>query len=369
MKTAASKKEAGRRATLEKTLKTHSREIMEEINGEIALNAHKLSNLFLADIIRALFGVERTCEHTSPIIYEMSQDSDLILLDKLNSLQLEKLPFYILNEEVLAKNLQPIIEIEFIALIDLSLSMLYRWPLMNLAFAERFVSTGEMEELKRKCRKTKLYALKYLAYAFLQAALQNGFQTKAIFFGNQMEHEVRAGKDRNFPAFALHYIDEHYQKVYGQAVTSSRYSEIGGYLNAIMKATYNRKKFIVFIISDFLDGIENIKPYLIELNHKRPIIAAVVNDPFEVKFPPRKFLTPVTLTHEHCKNMEQNLGEEIRLSRDLINDYNSTAARRRQDLFDFFNSQRIRHLDIQTQDNHKIPKKIEELDLMILGNS
>lgn len=355
------------RSTLGSQLNKNSRQIIDEVTQEIVLTAKKLTNMFLGDAFRNVFSLEKSCEYAAPIVFELGQDTDLIMYERLNPLQLQYLPYYIMNEEIMAKSFHPMREINFVIFIDMSLSMLYRWPLLTLAAKNEYVSLGQAKDIKDKCRKTKLYALKYLSYAFLDSAIQNDFKASTIFFSNQSEHEVQAASDKMFPAFALHHIDEHFLKVYTKAVTTERYSEAGGCLKPLLNFIHKRKKCVVLFLSDFLDGIEELKPYLIELNSRVPLVMGVINDPYEIEFPSRKMITPITISHEHCKNMEENIDEEVRLSQKTIKKYNLTAAERRRNIFDFFNRRKIKFLDIQTQNNDMIPQKLQKFNAQLVG--
>jgi hypothetical protein len=360
-------KERSIQSALGEQLRKHSLEIMDEITYEIALSAKKLTTNFLGDVFRNIFSIERSCEYSYPVVFQLGESTDLILYERLNPLQLKHLPFYIMNEEVLAKSFHPMREMNFVVFIDLSLSMLYRWPLIKMAAMDKYVSGNRIREIKETSRKTKLYALKYLSYAFIDSALQNGFKTNIVFFSNRTGHQISSTRDRKLPSFVLHHIDEYFLKTYARALSSDRYSENGGYLDVLMNFLGKKKKCIVLFLSDFLDGIEEIKPYLIELNYKSPLIVGVINDPYEIEFPSRKFIDPVTVTHEHCKNMERDLEGEVRLSSSLIKKYNAKSRRRRKDIFDFLGERRITHMDIQTQDNDKIPLKLQELNTDLLG--
>jgi hypothetical protein len=360
-------KERQLRATLGRQLNKNSRQIIDEITQEIVLTAKKLTNMFLGDVFRNIFSLEKSCEYAAPVVFELGQDTDLIMYERLNPLQLQYLPYFIMNEEVMAKSFHPMREINFVIFIDMSLSMLYRWPLINLAAKDKYVALEQAKDLKNKCRKTKLYALKYLSYAFLDSAIQNDFKTSAIFFSNQTEHEVQSASDKMFPAFILHHIDEHFLKTYSQAVTTKRYSEAGGCLEPLLNFIHKRKKCVVLFLSDFLEGIEELKPYLIELNSRVPLVIGVINDPYEIEFPSRKMMTPITISHEHCKNMEENIDEGVRLSHKMIRKYNLSAAKRRKDIFDFFNRRKIKFLDIQTQNNDMIPQELQKFNAQLIG--
>jgi hypothetical protein len=244
--------------------------------------------------------------------------------------------------------------------------MLYRWPLLKLASTDKNLSVDQVDKLKTLCRKTKLYALKYLTYAFIDSAIQNNFKVSVTFFSNRMQHEAAGACDKRFPYFVLHHIDEHLIDSYAKAVGNDRYSEAGGYLKTLINFMHKRKKCFVLFLSDFLDGIEEIKPYLIELQYKAPLVMGIINDPFEIKFPSRNIFTPVTITREHCKNIEQDLEGGVRLSSELIRKYNSKAAERRNNMFEFFNNRKIKYLDIQTQDNGKIPHLLQKFNAQLL---
>ncbi len=355
------------RSTLGRQLNKNSGQVIDEITQEIVLTAKKLTNMFLGDAFKNIFSLEKSCEYAAPTVFELGQDTDLIMYERLNPLQLQYLPYYIMNEEIMAKSFHPMREINFVIFIDMSLSMLYRWPLIALAAKDEYISLEQATDIKNKCRDTKLYALKYLSYAFLDSAIQNDYKASAIFFSNQTEHEVQSASDKMFPAFTLHHIDEHFLKVYAKAVTTERYSETGGCLKPLLNFIHKRKKSVVLFLSDFLDGIDELKPYLNELNSRVPLVVGMINDPYEVEFPSRKMITPITITHEHCNNMEDNLDEEVRLSQKTIKTYNLNAAKRRKNIFDFFNRRKIKFLDIQTQNNDRIPQKLQKFNAQLTG--
>lgn len=360
------KKGARTKEQVSSILGRHSRELMDEINSEIAFSAKKISENLLTAVFRSIFRVERSCEADEPSIFQIGDDTDLILFNRLNAVQLQKLPFYIMNEEVLIRSFQLTTDIEFILMVDLSLSMLYRWPLFHLAYTGEYVSLQGINDIKEKCRQSKLYALKYLCYAFLTSALQNNFNVKIIFFSNGIDHEVSSGRDRQFPPFALNYMDDHYLRLYERISGQPNYSEVGGYTNMAFKALHRRKRCSIFILSDFQDGIEEIKPYLADINYRHYLILGLIEDPFEIEFPSRQPLTPITVTREHCKNLEENLGEELRLTSNVIRNYNTKARQRRKDMLNFFDHENIKYLDINTQHNNQIPGRIEELNLQLL---
>ncbi len=360
-------KEQAVRATLGDQLRKSSDEVMSEITNEIVLTAKKLTRMFLGDVFRDMSSTERSCEYAAPVIFEIGDSTDLILYDRLSTQQLKELPLYIMNEEVLAKSFNPMRELNFVIFADMSLSMLYRWPLTKLAATNQFVYGEHIKDIKEKCRQTKLYALKYMTYAFLDSAIQSGFKASMVFFNNRQESEIQAANDNRFPAFVLHYMDEHFQKLYTKAISDDKYSELDGCLDMLTNFVHKRKKCVVLFLSDFLEGIEDLKPYLLELSYRCPIVMGVINDPLEIEFPQQKLLSPVTLSYEHCKNMEANLEQEVRLSNNLIKEHNAKAAARRHDMFNFFSHHKIKYLDIQTQNNHKIPQMLQELTILLLG--
>jgi hypothetical protein len=366
MKTSQYQREQEAKATIRGQIKRHSNEIVKEIKNEIILMAKKVATIFLGDVFRNIFSLEKSIEYSRPYVFQMGDDTDQILYDRLNSHQINNLPYYIINEEVLAKSYRPTREANFVVLIDLSMSMLYRWPLIKLATANKFLSLHQVDAIKEQCRQTKLYALKYLTYAFIDSAIQNDFKVRVVLFSNQIQQEIKENNDKRFPAFVLNHIDEHLIDSYAKAVSKDRYSEVGGYLTTLANTMHKRKRCFVLFLSDFLDGIEELKPYLIELQYKIPLIMGVINDPYEINFPSRKFMTPVTVTHEHCKNFEQDMEREVRLSNKHINEFNSMAEKRRKDIFEFFNKRKIKYLDISTQNNDKIPHILQKFNAQLL---
>ncbi len=360
-------KEQAVREIFGEQLRKGSEDIMAEITNEIVLTAKKLTRMFLGDVFRDTFSTERSCEFSAPVVFEIGGSTDLILFDRLSPQQLKNLPLFIMNEEVLAKSFNPMRELNFVIFADMSLSMLYRWPLTKLAAAGQFVYGDQIKDIKESCRQTKLYALKYMTYAFLDSAIQSGFKASVTFFNNRQEHVIQAANDNRFPSFALHYMDEHFQKLYTEAISDDKYVEQEGYLDMLTNFVHKHKKCVVLFLSDFLEGIEDIKPYLLELSYRCPVVMGVINDPLEIEFPQQKLSSPVTLSYEHCKNMEADLEQEVRLSNDMIKEHNAKAAERRHDMFNFFSHHKIRYLDIQTQNNHKIPQMLQELTILLLG--
>ena len=351
----------------ETVLGKHTKEILEEVNYEISLLAYRLSVSFLSDVFRSIFNVEKSLEVVEPRVYTMDDDPDQIIFERLSAFQLDHLPLALTNDEVLCKNYKLFSDIELFLFADLSLSMLYRWFLTKDSVAQVTRSDEEATRVKSQIQRTKLYALKYMCCVFLYAAINNAFKINFIPFSKDILLEKKSHKDLHFPAFVLNHIDEHFLDVYNKVLRDATYAEESGLVNVFIRASKLRKRSVVLFVSDFLDDLETIKPYLFDLKIRHSLLIIVVNDPYEVAIPVRGLrFRPLNTTWEHAQNIEQDIRKRVVLSRGHIADFNSRAKERRQRLFTFLRDEKIPYLDLITDQNQTIPAKLETLNLDIL---
>ena len=344
-----------------------TREILQEVNYDISLLAYHLSSSFLADVFRSIFNVEKSLELVEPRVYTMDDDPDQIIFERLNTFQLDHLPLALTNDEVLCKNFKLFSDIEFFLFADLSLSMLYRWFLTRDTIARVTRTHEAAAQAKAWIQHTKLYALKYMCCVFLYAAINNAFKINFIPFSSDVLLEKKSHKDLHFPAFVLNYIDEHFLDVYNRVLEDPDYAEESGLVNACIRAGKLGKRSIVLFVSDFLDDLETVKPYLFDLKIRHSLLIIVVNDPYEVAFPAQGLgFRPLNTTWEHAQNIERDIRKRVVLSREHVNAFNSRARARRQRLFTFLRDEKIPYLDLVTDQNETIPAKLESLNLDIL---
>ncbi len=346
-------------------LQKSSKEILEEINYELSLLTHRFATNFLTDVFRSIFSVEKSLEMIEPRVFTVDDDPGQIIFKRLNSFQVQHLPFSITNDEVLCKNYKLFSDIDFAVFVDLSLSMLYRWTLTRDISAQIVRNDQEIRLILDQLRKTKLYALKYICCTFLYSSINNAFKINFVPFGSDILMEKRSQKDLHFPAFVLDFIDEHFQEVYKKVMEDARYSETPGLENALIRALKLKKKSILLFISDFLDHNQEIESYLFDLKIKHSLLVAVINDPYEMEIPYPRW-QPLNKSWEHTKNIEQNIRKRVILSKENIVSYNQNARERRNRLLNFLRDEKIHHLDLVSHENRNIPGKLEKLNLDIL---
>lgn len=328
--------------------------------------AYRLSTSFLSDVFRSIFNVEKSTELIEPRVFTVDDDPGQIVFGRLNPFQIEHLPFAIINDEVLCKNFKLFSDIDFAVFVDLSLSMLYRWSLTRDVFAKIARTGKEVVLVKEQLCQTKLYALKYLCCAFLYAAINKSFKTSFVPFSEHVLMEKKSQRDLYFPAFVMNFIDEHFDGVYKKIEQNENYGEESGLANAVTRALKLKKRSIVLFISDFLDDTTETRALLFDLKLRHSLLVAVINDPYEVKVPSDKLWRPLNKSWEHTKNIEKNTRRRIILTEENIQEYNQNAQARRNRLFKFLRDEKIPHIDLVTDQNQRIPEKLEKLNLEIL---
>jgi hypothetical protein len=348
-------------------LKKQLKELLDEINYEISLSAHRLSTNFLSDVFRSIFSIEKSLESIEPKTYAADDDPELILLNRLTPFQYHHLPFAIYNNDILCKNYKLFSDIEFLILADLSFSMLYRWCLTRYTFTDSCIDELNFNRLLKQQKMTKMYALKFICSVFVYSAMKNAFKINFVPFNENILLRKKVHNDNNFPAFILNYIDDHNRDIYQQLLQNVNYSENPGLENVIIHALKSKKRSTILLISDFLDECNHFESYMLDLKLRHSVMVVIINDPFEIHFPQEKRLLHLNKSWEHLKNnLEKNISQRILLSRENIDQFNINAMTRRKKLFAFLKRERIPYLDLVTNENESIPIKLEKLNFEIL---
>ena len=270
-----------------------NREAIRRANEEILLKAVNFSNTMLASNFRSIFKVHQSSEFAEPEVYQFHDDPGTILFSRVDSYRAKHFGVSIANEDISAKRYQLISEYEFVALVDVSRSMMLRWwKAYGSQLAER-----EYLDL----RESKLFLLKYIVVSFLAAAKKNGFTSQAILFGGGVpKTTITSREEPELEKTALIYIDKHFMDLAG----SDRNEEVS--LPAVLKEQleYQRRR-IILILSDFDDVIPHlshktrkgrllsprlttreIRPLIGELAHKYRVFVIRINDIYEIAYNP-----------------------------------------------------------------------------------
>jgi hypothetical protein len=260
-----------------------NKDIIRAVNREVSLKAKKFSDQLLSSVFRTIFRVERALEFAEPEVFQLEHDPERIAWSRLDSYKLGNLPVAIANEEVCANRYQTFTEYDFIALVDVSRSMMLNWwPIYGAT------NTGSVSSPRAKLFTSKLYFMKYILLSFLHAAQKNKFNRWVKFFGRNRLVTYSSRDDSQLEESVLNHIDMHFG-----ALAQSSEGESPMLPEVLREVLEHKKRCIVLCISDFMDGVRllgkrglghaklalsDFVPYLAEIAYRHKMLVFRIND-------------------------------------------------------------------------------------------
>jgi hypothetical protein len=264
-----------------KILTEINKDIIRAINREVSLKAKKFSDQLLSSVFRAIFRVEQALEFAEPEVFQLEHDPERIAWSRLDSYKLRNLSIAIANEEVCANRYQTFTEYDFVVLVDVSRSMMLDWWAIYDA-----PNAGSVPQAK--LFKSKLYFLKYILLSFLHAAQKNKFNCWVKFFGRNRVVTYSSRDDSHLEESILSHIDLHFK-----SLAKSDKGETPMLPEALQEVLDHKKRCIVLLISDFMDGarlfdnkglghaklgLPDFVPYLAEIAYRHKMLVFRIND-------------------------------------------------------------------------------------------
>lgn len=265
-------------------------EILRIANEEVSLRATKFANTMLASNFRSIFRIHQSSEFSEPEVYQLGDDPHRILWSRLSTYHARNFATSMANEDILAKRYQLISEYEFVALVDVSRSMMVKWWSI---YGSKLAENEKPRQVEDLCS-SKVFLLKYILVSFLVAARTNGFISRVILFGGGKSPTTLSSREEpELEKTVLTYIDDHFDEL---ASPPNKPEDVS--LPAVLKEQieYQRRR-IILCLSDFTDGIihcrekkkeprlklRDIAPYFTELAYKYRLLVVRINDQREVK--------------------------------------------------------------------------------------
>ena len=203
-------------------------------NNDVALYAGELSRHFLAGTFMSLFHVERACELSNPEVFDIDMSPDRLETRRMSAVHWLHFSSFLLNEELLARRAVSEQEYEFVLLLDVSRSVTRGW----------FDALTNATWQHHPC-----YRLKYVAYALLMSAFEEGFKCRVLFLDQDGTFEWVAKDDETFAFAILERIDEHIRD------RPRDIEPLWPWEATLQDLAESPNQLLVALVSDFLDPV------------------------------------------------------------------------------------------------------------------
>ena len=190
-------------------------EINEILNEDILSKASLLSNNLISGAFRSIFQIQQASEFAEPKVYHSGDSTENIMWSRLTTYQAKNLALSIAQEEILAKRYHKESEYEFLIIADISRSMMLRcWNIYNSPYVKTGFLFDRDEDFISFYKYSKIYTLKIIINAFLNAARDNNYFSKVILFGgHNPPMEFTSRSEPELDKSILLSIDDHFYEM------------------------------------------------------------------------------------------------------------------------------------------------------------
>jgi len=212
-----------------------NRQAANQANNEVALYAGEFAQHFMAGSFSSAMYVERSSEVAEPGLFDISTEPDRLETRRMSGRHWLRFDISLLNEELLARRYVRELEYEFVLVLDISRSLTAGW--FDALRAGRW-------------RDHTAFRIKYLAYALLNSAIQEGFACRVLFM-DQGRVEVRtAREDESFAFAVIEIIDELI------AERDDPPEPLWMWESVLRDLAVSSDQMLVAVVSDFLDPVQ-----------------------------------------------------------------------------------------------------------------
>lgn len=248
-----------------------NRDAARQANSEVALYAGEFSQHFMAGSFSSMMHVERSSEVAEPGLFDQSTEPARLETRRMSVRHWQEFSLSLINDELLARRYVRELDYEFVLVLDISRSLTAGWG-------------GAVAEGHASWVRHTAFRIKYLAYALLNSALQEGFACRVIFVDQGRVQTRTAREDESFPFAVIELVDELVKDRPGSPEPYWMWESV---LRELAQAP---EQMLVAVVSDFLDachghGIDEtvMLASLSRLRHSKRLMVLQVNNEQDVQ--------------------------------------------------------------------------------------
>jgi uncharacterized protein (DUF58 family) len=249
---------------------------------------------------------------------------------------------------------------DFVVAVDVSRSMLYRYPVFDPDWAPRSqqTSSGIVDAL----RQTKAHGLK-LAASLLLAGAASGFRALLVPFGDRALDPVPVPIARDAPSIVIDVIDEELAVTARAPRAMATRTDLAGVLADLL----HRRRSVVVLLSDLWHGIETQGPrattdLLLDVADRHRLLVGLLDDAFEWGRLPAPDALWMGQSDQHCRDLERMEGPAWQeITRREVREFNEARAEMRRGLEAFVASRDIATVFLDVHRPESIRDSLVEL--------